>query len=327
MQRDLALDTLKVILAAFVVGIHSYFLMGTGTPAGGLLVNGLFRLAVPVFFMINGYFFCRVLEKGTLSGWLKKVLLLYIAWMLIYVPFYLPESLSLLGAFLFIKTLVLGYHHIWYLSALIFAGIMNYLLRKRSTGFLLLSSMGLFFCGVCLQYTRAYMDFPQHSLNSLLDIEWISRNFLFIAYPFMMAGILLRRISEFRRFSVVNIWILAILSLGLVLLEAGMNYAFLKGGRYSFDCLLSLGIACPLLFLGVSKFNWKHDSRRLSDLSMVIYFIHPLYISLLVDWWGLSNNGFNITLCVIALSVLTVPVHDGVKSLLSRRLQTLVPAR
>ncbi|NDV62312.1 acyltransferase [Puniceicoccales bacterium CK1056] len=324
MKRDLALDSLKVLLAVFVVGIHSYFLNGSGTLWGDLLGNGLFRVAVPVFFIINGYFFSRVLAGESLMPWFKKVFFLYMAWMVVFLPFYIPGSLTVSSFARFLKTLALGYHHIWYLSAFILSGIVIYLLRNRSSRFLVISAGILFSVGVFLQYVRAYISFPQSAINNLLDVEWISRNFLFMAYPFMVTGILIRRHSIQKRLSPGLVWSLLGIGLTLVFLEAGMNYAFLKETRHSFDCLLALGLAAPALFLAITTLPWTHSSKRLSDLSMVIYFVHPLFISLLVDGWGIANNGINITGWTLFLSVLIVPVHDGVRQLLSRTFQPLI---
>lgn len=321
MKRNLALDLLKVLLAAFVVGIHSYFLKGPGSWIGDISVNGLFRIAVPVFFAINGYYFSRILENEQLVPWLKKVVVLYVVWMLVFLPFYFPDSLKPVSAILFLKTLVLGYHHIWYLSAFIFSGLLIYLLRKRSPVFLATASILLFLTGVALQYGRAYVTLPAHGINQLLDIEWVSRNFLFIAFPFMMTGVLIRRYNLASVLSMRLIWGLLIPGMIFLLLEANNNYIWLKATRHSFDCLLALAIVCPLLFLAASKSNRVHESRRLSDLSMVIYFVHPLFISFLVDGLSLVNNGINITVWTLFLSVLVFPVHNMIKSIVTRTLQ------
>jgi surface polysaccharide O-acyltransferase-like enzyme len=327
MKRDLALDSLKVLLAAFVVGIHSYFLNGSGSMGGDLLGNGLFRIAVPVFFIINGFFFSGVLEKGSLILWLRKVLVLYAVWMAVFLPFYFPDNLTVSSIALFFKTLVLGYHHIWYLSALIIAGITIHFLKNRSTRVMVISAALMFVTGVILQYVRAYVDFPQSALNRLLDIEWASRNFLFIGYPFMVTGVLIRRHSLIEKLPAGPVWACLAIGLFLLFVEAGNNYTHLSGTRHSFDCLLALGLAGPLLFIAVSKLEWTHQSKRLSDLSMVIYFVHPLFISLLVDWWGIPNNGFNITGWTFLLSACMVPFHDGFRSLVNRALQSTAAAQ
>lgn len=326
MKRDLALDLLKVLLAAFVVGIHSYFLKGSGTLAGDLLGNGLFRVAVPVFFIINGYYLTRILADGNLLPWFRKVILLYVVWMIVFLPFYLPGELSLSSCIRFFKVLFLGYHHIWYLSAYITSGVLIYLLRKQSTRFLAIASVVLFLAGVALQYVRAYVSFSYTGLNSLLDMEWVSRNFLFIAFPFMVTGVLIRRHSLEKRLVPGLVWGLLVAGLALLLLEAGRNYLLLKATRHSFDCLLTLGLVCPVLFIAIIKLPWTHASKRLSDLSMVVYFVHPLFISLLVDGLALENSGLNITGYALLLSVLSFPAHEAVKNLLNRALQPTIAA-
>jgi surface polysaccharide O-acyltransferase-like enzyme len=163
-------------------------------------------------------------------------------------------------------------------------------------------------------------------LNNLLDIEWISRNFLFIAYPFMVTGVLIQRHGLVQKLPGSLVWSLLVVGCALLMLEAANNYTLLKTTRHSFDSLLALGLVCPVLFLAAARSNWRHESRRLSDLSMVIYFVHPLFISLLVDGIGMTNNGFNVTCWTLVLSVLSVPLHDGLKSFLGRTFQPSIAA-
>lgn len=327
MNRNVALDWLKVLLAAFVVCTHSYFLHGSGTLIGDILINGPFRVSVPVFFIINGYFFSKALEQESLIPWLKKVLPLYGIWMVVFLPFYLPDSLTLAAVAKFAKTLVFGYHHLWYVSAFIWAGGLIYCLRNASHRFLVITAIGLFLAGVALQYTRAYVEFPSARLNSLLDAELVSRNFLFMGYPFIITGVLIRRHSQRVVLPTGVLWGLLAVAIGLLVLEAGLNHSFLKGTRHSFDALLCLGFAPPLLFLAVSRLNWRGQSIRLSNLSAFVYFVHPLFISLLVDWWRIPNNGVNITAWTLLLAVLAMPVHDGIRSLFNRTQKSRIPAR
>lgn len=55
--RNGALDVLKIAMAFIVVGMHAGFLTDISPIAAYLTANGLFRIAVPVFLLINGYFF------------------------------------------------------------------------------------------------------------------------------------------------------------------------------------------------------------------------------------------------------------------------------
>ncbi|WP_426104712.1 acyltransferase family protein [Massilia sp. TSP1-1-2] len=111
MDRNGALDILKIILALMVVGIHASFLTEWSAVASYLTVNGLFRIAVPIFLLINGYFFFQVVVAGTALKWLKRILILYLVWMAIYLPYWLPDVHQNMISFVLRSghTIVFGY--------------------------------------------------------------------------------------------------------------------------------------------------------------------------------------------------------------------------
>ncbi|WP_414601615.1 hypothetical protein [Klebsiella variicola] len=53
------------------------------------LVNGIFRVAVPTFLVINGYFLFPVIGTEKFRTQIKKLLILYVTWMIIYAKFWL----------------------------------------------------------------------------------------------------------------------------------------------------------------------------------------------------------------------------------------------
>lgn len=64
MSRNVVIDVLKLILVFMVVGLY----VGIG---GEFLINGLFRIVVFLFFLINGYYFFLIFLKGNEIFWLK----------------------------------------------------------------------------------------------------------------------------------------------------------------------------------------------------------------------------------------------------------------
>lgn len=62
------LDALKVVLAICVVALHCKVFGGNDTAIGYMLGNGLFRVAVPVFFIINGYYLFHTLSEAIPSA-------------------------------------------------------------------------------------------------------------------------------------------------------------------------------------------------------------------------------------------------------------------
>jgi len=112
LSRNIALDILKVTLAFMVVGLHADFLADITSTGSYLTVNGIFRIAVPLFLLINGFYFYSVLANQKTANWIKKVLSLYVFWMLFYSYFWFrPSELSFVEFAKIAKTLILGYFH------------------------------------------------------------------------------------------------------------------------------------------------------------------------------------------------------------------------
>lgn len=131
-------DILKFIMSVFVVATHTSLLSPYLTP--------LWRLAVPVFFVLSGYFFfskVNTLEKeGDKLAYLKKSikhnLQLYFFWFVallpltVYVRGYftkgiLKGTLDLIQDFLFAST----FQASWYITALIICFILSFYFSKK----------------------------------------------------------------------------------------------------------------------------------------------------------------------------------------------------
>ena len=109
-SRRAAIDFFRAAAAVMVVAIHTSPLK-TWTETGDfLLVEVLFRVAVPFFFMTTGYFLARDEWRGT-GRLLKRTALLYLAATALYLPLALyrgglsPLDLLLEGVF----------YHLWYI--------------------------------------------------------------------------------------------------------------------------------------------------------------------------------------------------------------------
>ncbi|MGO4707940.1 acyltransferase family protein [Chryseobacterium sp. 2TAF14] len=102
MGRNLSIDVLKIILAFFVVFLHMNFLKESYPMTSFLLVNGLFRIAVPVFLVITGFYFLHIDDAKKLRKWLFRTFLLYAIWMLIYISHWKDNEQVLL-------TVIFGY--------------------------------------------------------------------------------------------------------------------------------------------------------------------------------------------------------------------------
>lgn len=130
-QNKDSFDILKIVLAIFVVGIHSEL--------GVTVLNPLFRTAVPLFFMTSGYFFFnKEKSKINLKKFIKRNLRLYVFWFIALLPitiyirnWYQKPLLDILKDVLmrfffnstfraswFIMALIIGISAIYYMSML-----------------------------------------------------------------------------------------------------------------------------------------------------------------------------------------------------------------
>ncbi|WP_144282081.1 acyltransferase family protein [Chryseobacterium echinoideorum] len=293
MGRNLSIDVLKIILAFFVVFLHMNFLKESNPVLSYVLVNGLFRVAVPVFLIITGFYFLHIDTTQKLKKWLFRTIVLYIIWMAVYYSFWKSSE----NVFL---TLIFGYHHLWYLVGTFFSGMILYFLRKCSSAILLSIALGLFLIGYVVQILGNLHYFDKEN-DSLLNNYLMYRNFLFVCLPFLSIGFLIHKekinLSQIKSSTGVMIF-----SCALVIAEAYFNYQ--KISKESTDILLSLFLASPVLFLYGQEKYIKSSSKILATLSTAIYFIHPFLMK--SEWFS------KIESCkVLVFIAVLIPVSLG----------------
>lgn len=311
MQRNIPLDVLKLILAVIVVISHAKVLVDYSDLGYQLTVQGLFRVVVPIFMIVSGYYFVSVMRSRALVAWLKKVVTMYLFWMLIYMYFWLDISgVTTYEMFRILRVVVMGYHHLWFLSALIGAGIMLYLLRHLPLKALLVLALTLYSMGLFFIYSGRYHLFAGTPLDALFNEIWFYCNFLFFGFPFFCTGYLLRCWDRLRQWDSLYYMLWSLGGTLLLLGESYLNYIGLED-QPPFELYVSLIILCPGLFLWVASMKMHGDSTSLAYYATALYFIHPLFISL---FEVLSYRPGN-TLAVLALasSLLAVVLLKGAR--------------
>jgi hypothetical protein len=265
MGRNLTIDILKIILAFFVVFLHMNFLKDTYPILSYVLVNGLFRIAVPVFLVITGFYFFHIDNTKKLKKWLFRTFLLYAIWMLIYISYWKDNDQIFL-------TIIFGYHHLWYLIGTFFSGIILFLLRKQNSSILISLAVFLFLIGFAVQ-VLGNLHYFEKEQDSVLNMYLLYRNFLFVCFPFLTIGFLINKhqldLSKYR-YSYLSV----ILSVFCLIGEAFLDYYWI--GSESTDILFSLLFACTLVFLYFKNIYVKTNTKILANLSTAIYVVHPL---------------------------------------------------
>lgn len=318
MERNITLDYFKIILSFLVVSIHLPLFMGFHEESleyilGWIFTNGLARIAVPCFFIINGYFL-DISNKSKVIKYLKHVLILYIVWMLIYSPFYIDLLNSKVT---YITTLLFGHVHLWYLASLLFAVALFYFTNKLLKGksqILIILALILFIVGKFLEYWVTN--------NAPIPLERIDlyRNFLFFAFPYITIGHLLKKeqVIFSRKKSIYLIFV----GLTTLIIESLISLYYTTG----VDLYFSSFILCPVIInYFINHCKWKKRSNIISNLSAGIYFIHIIVIYLIVTTlrhYNLSQANNNIYLYAIVLILSLIAAY--ILHLLNKKIKILL---
>lgn len=272
-ERNITLDYFKIILCILVINIHApfvsiyppespYLLSRVGYILGWLFSHGIARIAVPLFFILNGYFL-DLSNKAKLAKYIKRLIIMYLVWAIFYLPAYFPY----LDTPTFIRVFIMGYYHLWYLPALIGAIVLLYYINLVIKNKIVLIAIAgiLFILGYLVQMRDPYTD-----------IEMIKyRNFLFFGFPFVLFGYLIKNSDIFKYKKVV---ILALI-IGFILLLSE-SYVYMIQQKTN-NLMLSLLIICPVVFIYVlqnSKIGIDRSNGIISQLSTAVFYIHPMVI-------------------------------------------------
>lgn len=273
-ERNITLDYFKIILSILVINIHAPFVSiyppeessfwhQTGYVCGWMVSHGVTKIAVPLFFIING-FFLDLTNNSKLVRYLKRLFIMYIVWSLFYLPSYYPY----LDTATFIRVFITGFFHLWYLPGLIGAVILLFVINKiiKNKFILIVIAITLFVLGYYIQMQDPYTD-----------IERIKyRNFLFFGFPFVLFGYLLKGLdfAKYKKTIIISVII------GVILLLAE-SYLYMVQQRTN-NLMLSLLVLCPALFILVLQYSKTGNTDKsidiISQLSTAVYYVHPMVI-------------------------------------------------
>lgn len=288
MQRNISIDVLKLILSFFVIGLHISLLEDFDANLGFILNQGIFRIAVPVFLVINGYYFSNINDWEKYKKWIKRVFFLYLFWMFFYLPFWVSKDIT--KNFIYVFN---GYFHLWYIIGLIYASFLLFLLRRINPHIHIILSFKLYSIGTLLQYL--------HSFGGFTIETFVYRNFLFFCLPFLMIGFLIKKFENEKKLN--NVFYVFIL---LFFSELSIDL-YLSGGKAIFDLLFTLLLICPVIFILVKKKILLRNNKNIGLVSSAIYFIHPSVLFILRKFYGLySINEFLVVL--LGSIFLTIPL-------------------
>lgn len=282
-SRHLGLDFAKFLCAFMVVSIHTpYF--------GNEYLEPLARFAVPVFFMITGYFYSSVQQKSREHIQLRKAVVLFLSSNLLFLIWKIvlcvvagesfPDLVHSIFnfatwiKFLFFSESILS-GHLWYLGALSYVLVIILVFDKYSSREKLYK-----FIPILLLINILVGNYSIILFGKRLPLL-LTRNFLFCGLPFFLLGDAISRKQTTR--SNAQLFAIAIISAFITLAE---NVVFLKiEARSNADCFFATPFLAYSLFMLFLKNGTTFQHPLLTKVAQLgrctattTYIIHPIAI-------------------------------------------------
>ncbi|MDR3594410.1 acyltransferase family protein [Clostridium sp.] len=281
MKRNQSIELLKLISIFFIVIIHNPF-----ASRFGFVMDTIARFAVPIFFMITGYF---IIQPNKTSIKLKKQVIkltkYYILYQFIYILYYLIIALvehkfqnfenNFITNIKYILIAPVIGTHLWYIINIIWALIIIYFfnyfdkLKVLFISSIILHLIGIFISNLSIQIF--------HRILPLYE----TRNFLFFGLFYIMLGAYIRKV-DINKIKFNNIIIL-LFSIFMCLFQVAERYMWktLFNSRFG-DYFITTIIASISIFIFALKSNVNNRIiEKISSYSMPIYFLHILVMDIL----------------------------------------------
>ncbi|MCH2195250.1 acyltransferase [Kordia sp.] len=298
-SRNILLDFFKVIAAVLVIAAHCGFLFDYNKMAYHITCNGVFRITIPLFFTVNGFFLYTVFQNDLIKTWIKRIGLLYVIWMLIFSYYWIIPVYE--NPLRMIPTVLFGFNHLWYLAALFLGGFLLYKLRKLSNTVLLSIAVVVYCIGYTIQTLSNFDVITSPSiLVKLIDFPPIHRNFAFFALPFLSIGYVIRRTNFHLKLSKTQTITLLTICFAFLITESTLNYLVNSDG--SFNMSISFLLAGPILLIAAFSFKVtsRVNSKLLSSYSIALYLTHPLIIILVNSFVKLQSTSLTFTTILLS---------------------------
>lgn len=296
------IDITKLIMSFGVVAIH----VSTIFPSYSQCTDDIVQVVVPMFFVIAGFFYGNKYfatpntnRNNVFTKTLKRLLLLYGVWTLIYAPVAFIYLLNHWSVFDSIKlylwnVIMLGQNmmswHLWYLLATIVSVVLIHLLMKIGVklGYVVVLGLCLYALGVWL------VNNPENTfLESYPMLFPDTQNGVFRGLCYVSLGMLLSKM-----FDVLPIWVYglsALIGVGVFFINVPLCYPFVAFG--SVGLILSL----PKQDIVPSFSVWARN------ISTVIYLSHMYLIAIMQQILHL-HFGFTTSYIIVLPSAMLVAI-------------------
>ena len=290
-NRKNGIDILKFIIAFLVICIHSPFY-----GEAGKYIVAISRCAVPVFFMITGFFYKQTVAKGNENKQIIKVLKLCIFSNLLFLGFevimailkkesilnLLQTTFSLKNIFklIFFNESPLA-SHLWYLNALIYVLVIMKFINKYNKYNVLNKIIPLL-----LLVDLILGKYSMLLLNKEIP-HILVRNFLFVGLPYFGLGNYINMIynNNCEKYSKPNIQILGI---SIFIITTIIERFILINLRCNATRDHYISTTFLSIFMFIYFWGYKNNKSIFSSIAKIgreystnLYIFHPIIICLL----------------------------------------------
>lgn len=284
-NRILGIDFLKYICSFLVICIHMPF-----PNRLGVLFTPITRVAVPIFFIITGFFYTHIQSKHKTKQFIYKIFKLSVISNSVYFLIKLIINRNLLINFfdnIFnIKTLLKFAIfnespfeiHLWYLGALFYVLIIVYFFESKYDRKYLYPLIPILLLADLIFGKYSLLIFKQEFPYILV------RNFLFVGLPYFLIGDLIYKNRDKIKKLDAKITIYAIYFFTFTTLAERICLGYFNINTTR-DHYISTTFLAIVIILFVLKLNFIPNNLLINKLSlwgckysMFIYIIHPLFI-------------------------------------------------
>ena len=316
-ERNINIDILRIISAVAVVAVHSTtkYIIDMSLFQSNLwefcnIVNNASRYAVPMFFIISGYFTLNnIANKNYRSFYVKKfnkVIIPFFIWSVFYTIFYLKgvEDFNIFNLLKQMLTIILGYpsyYHLWFFYELIGLYIVTPIIIKFLDK-LDLKDIIILIAIFILQNTLIHIVSTMLKTNSYINIPF-SGDTLFY---YVLGGFFGKTGFEFLLKNKKLILFAALISISINIIGTRVSTEIIGkfNGAFMASKLITimfyvLGIFTIIMDLKLNNLPIKAKEiiRTIAGLTFGIFLIHPFVIDFFIR--ALNFSHINIFVIII----------------------------
>ena len=315
-KQATTIDLLKFLFSICIVGIHTKVLIETTDAVQWYVTHLLFRLGVPFFFCVSGYFLgCKLWKNANcdeiFKSYRRRLIPPLLLWGGVGLIFYAIElyarKVHFVGIVLRLVRMAIFYPQgaMWYVGACIIAAYLVQIFWKskyRDRWLWGIGISGYVFALLANTYYFLIDDtFLGKGVSLYLKVCVSARNGIFVGLIFLWIGIMLARWSTNGKEVGNGIKIIFVISFILYVIE--IYYAFGKNVADDSALFVSHLVLIPSGILLALKYNIKNlpFSKELRGMSTCIYFTHAFFNNLIGYFVSFGVMRFVMVICACVL--------------------------